>query len=169
MVRQSYRRIRQKDKVSEDVLKVRNLVILLIIVILISIGVYFLTDTMIKREASNNNEEINTEINYDIATVGTMFNRIESEYYVLLYSNEEDGNELNSILDSYRSSDNYVKTYYVDLDNKFNSNVLGDKLEKKPKNSEDVKVNGATLYKIVDGKVTDCIDGIEKIVEKLES
>ena len=169
MARQSYRRIRQKDKVSEDVLKVRSLIILLVIVVLVSVGLYFLTDTMIKKEANKNNEEVSTEINYDIATIGTMFNRIESEYYVLLYSNEEDGSDLNSVLDSYRSSDNYVKTYYVDLDNKFNSSVLGTELEKTPKSSEEVKVNGATLYKIVEGKVTECISGIEEITKKLES
>ena len=169
MARQSYRRIRQKDKVSEDVLKVRSLIILLVIVVLVSVGLYFLTDTMIKKEANKNNEEVSTEINYDIATIGTMFNRIESEYYVLLYSNEEDGSDLNSVLDSYRSSDNYVKTYYVDLDNKFNSSVLGSELEKTPKSSEEVKVNGATLYKMVEGKVTECISGIEEITKKLES
>lgn len=169
MARQSYRRIRQKDRVSEDVLKVKSLIILFVIVVLVSVGIYFLTDVMIKKETSNNKEEVNTEINYDIATVGTMFNRIESEYYVLLYSNKDDGNELNSVLDSYRSSDNYIKTYYVDLDNKFNNGVLGEELVKEPKNSEEVKVNGATLYKIVEGKVTECISGIDKIKEKLES
>ena len=49
-----------------------------------------------------------------------------------------------------------------------NINVLED-LVKEPKNSEEVKVNGATLYKIVEGKVTECISGIDKIKEKLES
>ena len=169
MARQSYRRIRQKDRVSEDVLKVKTLIILLVIVILVSVGVYFLTDAMIKKESSTNQEEVNTEINYDVATIGTMFNRIESEYNVLLYSNEEDGSDLNSVLDSYRSSDNYIKTYYIDLDNKFNNSVLGDELVTLPKNSEEVKVNGATLYKIVNGKVTDCISGVDEIIKMLES
>ena len=105
---------------------------------------------------------------YDIATIGTMFNRIEDEYYVLLYSNKEDGTLLNSLLDSYRSKDEYVKTYYIDLDKKINSIALGDKLVKEPKNSNEVKVKGATLYKIKKAKVVECISSLEDIVKFLE-
>lgn len=167
MVKKS-KRIRQSKTVSEDILKIRTLFIILVIVILVCVGIYFLTDTLIKRESSSNNVQNNVEISYDIATVGTMFNRIESEYFVLLYSNQDDGKDLNGVLDSYRSSDEYVKTYYVDLDNKFNSSVLGDTLEKEPKNSSEVKVNGATLYKIKDSKVIECISGVDEITNILK-
>lgn len=162
------KRIKQGNRVSEDELQIRTLIILLVIVLLVCVGIYFLTDTMLKKESLANEEIKNVEINYDIATVGTMFNRIEEEYYVLLYSNETDGNELNSYLASYRSSDNYVKTYFIDLDKKVNSYVLGDKLIKEPKNSNEVKVKGATLYKIVGGKVVECIVGSEEIITVLE-
>lgn len=168
MTRKSARRIRQGNKVSEDVLQVKTSIILFIIVVLVCVGIYFLTDTMIKKEANSNNKIKETTINYDIATVGTMFNRIESEYFVLLYSNKDDGSKLNNVLDTFRSSDNYVKTYYIDLDNKFNKDVLGDELVKEPKTSNEVKVKGATLYKIKDGKVIDCIIGEDEITKKLE-
>lgn len=161
-------KIKQGNTVSEDVAQVRTLIIIFIIVFMVSVGIYFLTDVMIKKESLSSNEIKEVEIDYDIATIGTMFNRIENEYYVLLYSNEEDGSKLNRVLDSYRSSDDYIKTYYVDLDKKINSIALGDKLVEEPKNSNEVKVTGPTLYKIKDGKVTDCLSGTEKIINKLE-
>ena len=161
-------KIKQGNTVSEDVAQVRTLIIIFIIVLLVSVGIYFLTDVMIKKESLSSNNVQEVEINYDIATVGTMFNRIESEYYVLLYSNEDDGSKLNRVLDSYRSSDDYIKTYYVDLDKKINSIALGDKLVEEPKNSNEVKVTGPTLYKIKDGIVTSCLSGTEKIINKLE-
>ena len=161
-------RIKQGKSISEDETKVKNLIIIFIIVLLASLGIYFLSESMIDKEKSKQNELKDVEIKYDVATIGTMFNRIEEEYYVLLYSNKDDGVELNSLLDSYRTKDEYVKTYYVDLDKKVNSNALGKKLVKEPKNSKEVMVKGATLYKIKDSKVIECISGVEEISKILE-
>ena len=97
-----------------------------------------------------------------------MFNRPESEYFVLIYSNEENGVDLNKTLDTYRSSDNYIKTYYVDLDLKINQSAIGVELVKEPKNVDEVKVKGSTLYKFKDGKVTNCYSGVENIKEALK-
>ena len=96
--------LKQKKVMNDDMEKVRNLVILLIIVVLICLGIYFLTDNMIKKENSNNKEKTTeAKIDYDIASIGTMFNRPESEYFVLLYSSKDSGTEYNSILSKYRS------------------------------------------------------------------
>lgn len=160
--------LKQQKVVSEDVVQVKTLIILLLIVGVVCVGIYFLTDTMIKKESSKDNTTNEVKIDYDIATIGTMFNRIEDEYYVLMYSNEENGSDLNSVLDSYRSSDNYIKTYYIDLDKKINSIALKDKLVKNPTNSNEVSVNGPTLFKIKDGKAIKTIDGIDNIIDVLK-
>lgn len=166
MVKNS-KRLKQAKFESEDVAQIRNLIIIFVIVVLVCVGLYFLTDTMIKRESNNNdNTTQKVEIDYDIATVGTMFNRIEEEYYVLMYSSENDS-KLDSVLNKYRSSDNYIKTYFIDLDKKVNSSVLGDELVKAPKNSKEVKVIGATLYKIKKGSVIKCYSGIDEITNVL--
>ena len=162
------KKIKSSKSVSEDVLKIRSLIIILVIVVAISAGLFFLTDKMIERETNKDEETVEVEFDYDVATVGTMFNRPEKEYYVLLYSTEKNGNDLNSVLAKYRSGDNYIKTYFIDLDLKVNNSVLGDKVEKEPSNSKEVKVKGATLYKLVEGKVTECITGIEKIEDVLK-
>lgn len=166
MVKNS-KKLKQSKFENEDVTQIRNLIIIFIIVVLICVGVYFLTDNMIKRESNSDNTTQEVEIDYDVATIGTMFNRIEEEYYVLIYSSEEDGSNLDSVLAKYRSSDDYVKTYYIDLDKKVNNSVLGDKLVKEPKNSKEVKVIGATLYKIKNGSVIKCYSGVEEITSVL--
>ena len=165
MVKNS-KKLKQAKFENEDVAQIRNLIIIFIVVVLICVGVYFLTDNMIKRESNSNNTTQEVEIDYDIATVGTMFNRVEEEYYVLMYSSENDS-KLDSVLNKYRSSDDYIKTYFIDLDKKVNGTVLGDKLVKEPKNSKEVKVTGATLYKIKNGTVVKCYSGIEEITNVL--
>lgn len=168
MVNKNNNKIRQKKVLNEDMNLVRNIIILLIIVVGISLGIYFLTDNMIKKENKSNDTKTETKIDYDIATIGTMFNRIEDEYYVLIYSKENDGSNLDSVLATYRSSDNYIKTYYVDLDKKVNNYVLGEELNQKPSNSNEVKVKEATLYKISIGKVVKCYSGVDNIVNILK-
>ena len=123
---------------------------------------------MIKKENKNSDNKEEVKIDYDIATIGTMFNRVENNYYVILYSKENDGNELDSVLATYRSSDNYIKTYFIDLHKKINSYVLGDNLVEKPSNSNEVKVKEATLYKISNGKVVKCYSGVDNIVNILK-
>lgn len=161
-------KIKETKIVNEDVTQIRNLIITLIIVVAVCTGLYFLTDAMINKENNKEEETQEVEFDYNIASVGTMFNRPESEYFVLIYSTENDGSNYDSILNSYRSSDNYVKTYFVDLDKKINSHILTDKLNKKPTNSKEVSVKGATLYKIKDGKVTNCYSTLETITDALK-
>ena len=168
MINKNNNKIKQKKVLNEDMNLVRNVIILLIIVVGISLGIYFLTDNMIKKENKNKDTKTETKIDYDIATIGTMFNRVEDEYYVLIYSKENDGSNLDSVLATYRSSDNYIKTYYVDLDKKVISFVLGEELNQKPSTSNEVKVKEATLYKISNGKVVKCYSGVDNIVNILK-
>ena len=48
---------------------------------------------------------------------------------------------------------------------KINSHILTDELNKKPTNSKEVTVTGATLYKIKNGKVTNCYSTLETITD----
>lgn len=161
-------KLKQKRVLNEDITLVRNIGILLVLVVGICLGIYYFTDSMIKKENKNSETKEEVKIDYDIATIGTMFNRVENDYYVILYSKENDGNELDSVLATYRSSDNYIKTYFIDLDKKINSYVLGDNLVEKPSNSNEVKVKEATLYKISNGKVVKCYSGVDNIVNILK-
>ena len=161
-------KLKQKRVLNEDITLVKNIGILLVLVVGICLGIYYFTDSMIKKENKNSETKEEVKIDYDIATIGTMFNRVENNYYVILYSKENDGNELDSVLATYRSSDNYIKTYFIDLDKKINSYVLGDNLVEKPSNSNEVKVKEATLYKISNGKVVKCYSGVDNIVNILK-
>ena len=130
------RKIKQTKIVNEDIEQIKKLGILLIIVVVLCVGLFFLTEKLLDRKNTKTTEQ-NTEVkfNYDLATIGTMFNRPEEEYYVLIYSNKNEATLYESLLNKYRSSDNYVKTYFIDLDLKTNNHVLKESLNKKPKNS----------------------------------
>ena len=157
------KKVKQAKILSDDVVKVRNMLILLVGVIIVCVGLFFLTEKMIEKDSMKKEETKEVEFDNDIATVGTMFNRNYDEYYVLLYSKEENGKDLDNVLDSYRSSDNYIKTYFIDLDLKVNNFVLGDDFNKKPTDSNEVKVTEATLFEIHNGKVNNSYVGVDDI------
>ena len=161
-------KLKQKRVINEDMTNVRNMAILLVIVVLVCIGLYFLTEHLVKGDKNTESTKTETKIDYDIATIGTMFNRIEEEYYVLIYSSEKFGSKLDSTLTTYRSSDNYIKTYYIDLDKKINQIASGDETVTKPSNSNEVKVSEVALYKINNGVVTNCYTDVDAIKDLLK-
>ena len=155
-------KLKQKRIINEDMSYIRNMIIILVVVVFIVIGLYFITERLVNKD-NNTIEKVDVKIDYDIATIGTMFNRIEDTYYVLIYSSSLYSNELDETLLDYRSSDNYIKTYYIDLDKKINSIASGDTTVKYPTNSNEVKVNEPVLYKISNNKVVSSYIGVSEI------
>ena len=106
-----------------------------------------------------------TKIDYEYINVGTVFNRNESEYYVL-FDNFENG----------YSSDSYVNylltkkkpVYKVDMSKKENQSVKGKEANKKASNSNELSINDITLIKIKNGKIDKYIVGSEDIEEYLK-
>ena len=161
-------KIKNKRVINEDMSYIRNMFIILVIVVAIVIGLYYLTEKIVDKGKKVEDSKSETVIDYDIASIGTMFNRIEDVYYVLIYSSEDNGSDLDDVLFQYRGSDDYIKTYYVDLDKKINEIAIGDETVRNPKNSNEVKVSGPTLYKIKNGAVINCYSGVEDIKKVFE-
>ena len=170
MVKNS-KKLKQAKFENEDVAQIRNLIIIFVIVVLVCVGLYFLTDTMIKRESNNNdNTTQKVEIDYDIATVGTMFNRIEEEYYVLMYDFDGDYAEKGiAIYNLYTQKEDSIKMYVVDLGRSFNSGyVVSDKTQVNTNDVSTLKVMNPTLIKVKAGKAVSVFAGAEEI-KKQES
>ena len=77
------KKIKMNSVENEDVKLIKRLIIILVSVVIVVICFYYLTDKLVKPTTNNNN--VTTNIDYDVATVGTMFNRPYSNYFVLLY------------------------------------------------------------------------------------
>ncbi len=150
---------------NEDVRLVRKLIIILIIVVIVAVGFFFLTNKIVDPVKE---EEVNAEINYDVATVGTMFNRPYKEYYVLLYdSTLAEATYYNTLYSQYKNA-NKVKIYYVDLSLKNNKEYVQKEANKKLTGVNDASFKGTTLVKIKNGKVTTYLDSKEKIRAELD-
>lgn len=142
---------------SDDTKEVKNLIVITIIVVLVAVLLYFLTSMV------NNKKNVSdVSFDYDTCLVGNMFNRPYEEYYVFLYSSlDSNASTYKGLITDYSESDDAVKIYYVDMNDKFNSSYMGDKSNKKPASSSDVVVNESALIKIKDGSVVNYYEKLD--------
>lgn len=107
-------------------------------------------------------------ISYEDATIGTIFNRPDTEYYVVFDNFTENPNQyLTSILFRYSSIEDGLPIYRVDMSNGFNKKYSGEQGNPSAQKVEDVKINGVTLIKIVNGKNVKYIEGTTNIENEL--
>lgn len=171
--------INEKIKISdfnEDEGIIKKFIITVIAIGIILVGIYAITEMLNKK--NNNSEDKITDgvINYDKVSVGTILNRPNKDYYVLVYNAEDSKAVLYStILTNYmkkNKEDNYVKIYFCDLDNSLNNkfyNVNNDNTSN-PKASqvEEFDFGELTLLKIKEGKVEKYIEDFDSIKEILK-
>ncbi len=144
----------------------RFLIILVVICALV-IGLYFLSKSLVdKRNNNETNNNTNVTIDYDLTSVGTIFNRPYNEYYVVVYDGtDDDAMYYSTLITKYKKKDNALKVYYCDLNNELNKPYKSEN-EKGNKNASSVKdlsFGKVTLIKIKNGSILEYIEDIEKI------
>lgn len=142
---------------SDDTKEVKNLIVITIIVVLVAVLLYFLTSMV------NNKKNVSdVSFDYDTCLVGNMFNRPYEEYYIFLYSSlDSNASTYKGLITDYSESDDAIKIYYVDMNDKFNSSYMGEKSNKKPASSSDVVINESALIKIKDGSVVNYYEKLD--------
>ncbi len=134
---------------SSDTKEVRNLIFIVLGIAVVLVGLYFLTARSIKRQ--NN---ANITFDYNICTVGTMFNRPYEEYYVFLYgSDNEKASTYKSLATTYAKKEGALKIYTVDLNANLDNKYLSDSSNTKPTKSSEVKIKDSALVHIKNGQV----------------
>lgn len=93
---------------------------------------------------------------------GQTFNRKDETYYVAFYEFNSDED-----LESTISNIENQKIYKVDLSNKMNQSIISDTSNKKATTIDELQINGPTLIKITNEKITDYIEGYDNITTYL--
>ncbi|MDD4187265.1 MAG: hypothetical protein PHX04_00610 [Bacilli bacterium] len=155
-----------KSRASEDTKEIKTLIIITLIIIVVSLGLYFLSDSLNNKK--NKDDITEAVINYKEITIGTIFTRPYKEYYIFAYKNDDDNAyTFDNLLATYEAKENHQKIYYVDLAKKFNNFVLSEEANKKPTKSSEVKIKDYALILIKDGKVSKYYEKISEIEKVL--
>ena len=150
---------------NEDDKTIIRFVIILVIVLLCCVGFYFATKYIVNKEENETNETKEVEINNDVAIIGTMLNKKDNEYYVLIFdNNSKDIYTYQMLLSQYKAKDNSLKVYTVDLGNALNKPYY-DKDNTNPKATElkDLRFGDITLIKVENKKITNAYESVDEV------
>ena len=168
-----------KKKISyrtEEQKEITRLVIIIVVVAVLVVGAYFLTRAFVTKDLfthKTKEEEVVTpgQINYNVAIVGTMLNRPELEYYVVVYDSTDANysSEMLGVVTSYNSKKKHLPVYTVDLSNKFNESFHDpDNINLEPEKVEDYRFGDVTLIRVKNGKAVKAISDLTKIKKELD-
>lgn len=165
------KKLKQSKYRSEEQKDMMRFLIILFGVIAVVAIVYGISRFLIKEEDVFKDEVVTGQVNYELVTVGTMFNRNYSEYYVVAYEKEDTQAILYSaLMNKYTNMTDSLKVYFCDLDNKFNENYyVGETGESNPgaKSIEELALGKYTLLKIKNGKIVKYIETLDETKEEL--
>lgn len=102
-------------------------------------------------------------ISYENIEVGTILDRAENEYYVVLADLSKNAMNIETLISAYKSKENATKVYTVDLSEGLNRSVVGEEANTNVTKVSDLKVNDTTLLHIRNGKITASYIGEENI------
>lgn len=156
------RKLKNINKPVSEENEVKTFIIIVIIILLLIAIVYGGTELLNKKTVKE--EEKTVEINYNVLSVGTIFNAPYDDYYALIFNSEDIYSSKYSVL---LSLNNKKKVYFIDLKNKFNNdyyNVNKDgKSNPKAQNISELNLGDLTLLEIKDKKIVNYIEDYEEI------
>ena len=159
----------ENNKLDGEILSFIKIALGVGVVVLIVFGATMLMNKLgVFDEGYTKPEKGEIIISYEDATVGTIFNRPDAKYYVIFDDFTENPNQyLTSILFRYSNEEETLPIYKVDMSNGFNTKYAGEQGNPSAQKVEDIKINGVTLIKIVNGKNVKYIEGTTNIENEL--
>ncbi len=161
------------DKYETDESKeVKKFIIILLSIIVVVLAVYGITRLVNKDKDDDTAREVTAgEIDYDIVSVGTLFNRADSEYYVIAYDGE-DANAIyySALMNKYMDKEKSIKVYFCDLSNELNKKYyVGEEKSSNPKatKTSELAFKDLTLIKIKNGKIVKYLESLDTIKTEL--
>ncbi|MDD3821901.1 MAG: hypothetical protein ACOXZW_01165 [Bacilli bacterium] len=112
----------------------------------------------------------NTAIQYQEILAGEIFNKLEPQYYVIIYDfNNHDSSIIKSLIDQYFANETatLTKLYEVNLGNHFNKTIKSDVSKINTSNIKELQVKDVTLIKVKDGQNILAVEGVTAISKTL--
>ena len=100
-----------------------------------------------------------TKIDYEYILIGTVFNRKESEYYVIFDDFDKNLHPYISTLLSNKD----LPVYKVDMSKGENASYLSEESNPNAKSVSELKINDVTVIKIKNGRIVKYLSGSENI------
>lgn len=151
----------------DESFKIKNVIIILLIIMIVFVSFYFITKYVLEHK-KDDTPAIESVIDREKIIFGQMFNRSDSEYYVIAYDSSEKSKDIyNKYIDKYSSKEGSIKVYEIDLKDDFNKSYIANK-SNIVSDVDELKVSGDTLFKIKDKNIVEYKEGSNDISSYLK-
>lgn len=152
---------------TEEQKEIKKFIIIVISLIVLIIGVYLFTTFVVNKDDSKKTIT-QGKVQYDNIILGTLLNKSDDEYYVLVFDSTDINNTYIVNLASIYVSSNKLPLYTADLSLSFNKPFIADQSLYNKDNVEGLKVKGTTLIKVKDGSIVKFIEDTDLIIREFE-
>lgn len=151
----------------DESFKIKNVIIILLIIMIVFVSFYFITKYVLEHK-KDDTPAVESVIDREKIIFGQMFNRSDSEYYVIAYDSSEKSKDIyNKYIDKYSSKEGSIKVYEIDLKDDFNKSYIANK-SNIVSDVDELKVSGDTLFKIKDKNIVEYKEGSNDISSYLK-
>lgn len=172
MAKVSKQNLNKKEIVEEEKLPVKEFILVVGVITVVFLAIYFLTvgagklgwfDTHYTKSPV---EE--AVISYENIEVGTMLNRQENDYYVVLADMSKNSMYISSVISMYKEKENVIPLYIVDLSEGLNRSVVSDTTVLSVKDISNLKVSDTSLVRVTNKTITETYTGVDNIEKVLK-
>lgn len=170
------KKIKVEENISFDYSEIKKVVITTSVVLIFFACFYFLTVAIVNKDekkddtADSSSKTNEVEIQHEEILLGSSFSIKDDQYLVVYYdTTDDDLSSLTSAISTYRSSSKDVNLYTVDMSDGLNKGFVGETPNKKATKASELSISGPTIIKFTDNKISTYIEGMDKVIEYLES
>ncbi|MEG1288445.1 MAG: hypothetical protein RSD29_03755 [Bacilli bacterium] len=165
------KRVKERKYYSDEQKEVFRFIAILVGIVLIVLVVYFISNRTLEPKKEEETTITEGTVDYDLVSVGTMFNRPNKEYYVAIYDKKDNAAVLYStLINKYSENKDALKIYFCNLADSFNEEYfVGENgvTNKDAKTIEDLKLGKFTFVKIKKGKIVKYLEDLEAVKKEL--
>ena len=164
---------KQEVKIEKDSYSLKNFLFIIILLVII-LGIFYFITTLVVKPIDNKNVNSGiTVVDSSKITLNNLLNRKENEYYVLATKETNNSqvdykNLYNNYINQYKTKENALTIYNVDLDDALNKNYISNELNI-TNNLSELKVNDDVLFKIKNNKIKEYFVGSSDILKELSA
>ncbi len=139
----------------------------IIIVIVITLGVFYLITVGILSKKESVVGTYNPSIQYTKILVGESFTQNRKEYLALYYDSKKDNmDDIHSLISSYNEKESKLFLYTVDMNEAFNKEYVSTESNTSATKASELKIAGITLIHFKDNRIVDYVtDDIENYLK----
>lgn len=157
-------------KASNNEFSIKYAIVTIVIMLLILVGFYFLTEKILKKNNSDNeeNQEIVQVRKLNNINYSDVDNMVATSYYLLIDKADDENNDSYDLyINSLKYNNFPIEFYYIDLSDDNNKQLLAD--DEKLDDLKNLKVKDTTLVYVSDGEIKETYVGSNSILSYLSS